>query len=286
MSRIKFNHVFAVLMLAGAASAFAIPSKYTARAQPQVQRLFAPVAVPARSAAGWAHERLARPAQTDPRDPRAVAAENADLREQVASLGHALAALERLDDERSTVGSLREQCVPVRVIGGDAGFRDGLLLNGSSLDGLAQGQPVLYGNALAGRIERPPGPLGAQVRLITDRGMRVDASFGRFAPNKVTGKPEWKPIQTSPVLIEGAGNGTLRCATDLTMTELQSDTVKLAAGDWVVLEDNEWDERVHGRLLGRVTRVAPQNAAPLYADIRIEPAKSLARLREVMVLTK
>ncbi|CAA9440704.1 MAG: hypothetical protein AVDCRST_MAG64-4147, partial [uncultured Phycisphaerae bacterium] len=96
MSRIKFNHVFAVLMLVSAVCAFAVPSRYTTKAQPQVQRLFTPVSAPTRSVASWAHTRLARPEPTNPRDPTVLGAENRDLLERIAALEHELAMLRRL----------------------------------------------------------------------------------------------------------------------------------------------------------------------------------------------
>jgi cell shape-determining protein MreC len=286
-SRIKFNHVFAALMLLSAVGAFAVPQRYTTKLQPQVQNLFSPVARPVRSVAGWAHDRLATPAAPDPRDPGVLAAENESLRQEIATLYYRVATLERINEERAAVGDLRQVCTPVAVDGDDtSGSRRGLLLRGSTLDGLAQGQPVLYGYSIAGRIERAPGLLGAQVRLVTDPGMRVSAVFARLLVDEATGKLRLTPLKTSPVLVEGLGDGAMRCATALTVAELEAEDVKLHAGDWVLLEDNEWDERVQGRLLGRVARVARQNAAPLYADIRIEPTKNLSRLREVMVLTK
>lgn len=283
MSSIRFNHVFAALMLISGLSAFVIPEKYVVRAQPQVQSLFVPVAAPARAAAGWIHGRLAPPAPADTRDARTLAAENDELRQQNAGLVHELAALRRINDDREDVGKWRHACTPIKVLGADPAVRDGLLLRGSTADGLRQGQPVLYGNSVAGKIERAPGLLGAQARLVTDPGMRVGAYFGRFTSDK-TGKPRWRRLTTSAALVEGIGNGAMRCATDLTMQEVKA--TGLRPGDWVVVEDIEWDERVHGRQLGRVARVAPQNAAPLYADIRIEPTKNLMLLREVMVLTE
>lgn len=285
-SRIKFNHVFAVLMLVSAVCAFVVPTRYTTEILPQVQSLFAPVARPVRSAAGWVHDRLAKLEAPDPRDPNALAAENELLRQEIATLHHQLAALLQLNEERAAVGSVRDQCIPVAVEGDDtSASRSGLMLRTSTMEGLKQGQPVLYGFSIAGRIERPPGLLGAQVRLVTDRGMRVGAVFARLTVDEA-GKTKRQPLPTSPVLVEGVGDGAMRCATALTIAELEAESVKLRAGDWVLLDDNDWDDRVQGRLLGRIVRVAPQTAAPLYADIRIEPTKNLSRLREVMVLTK
>jgi hypothetical protein len=72
----------------------------------------------------------------------------------------------------------------------------------------------------------------------------------------------------------------------LTMEEVNAESVQLRPGDWVLLDDREWDERVHYRPIGKVVRVEKQAASPLYADIRIEPMTILTQLNEVMVLTK
>jgi len=57
MSWVRFNHVFAALLILSALSAFVIPERYTTKAQPQLQGLFYPVAKPAR-AIGEASEHI------------------------------------------------------------------------------------------------------------------------------------------------------------------------------------------------------------------------------------
>ena len=281
MSAIKFNHVFILLMLISALAAFVIPERYVVRAQPQVQGLFMPVASPVRSAAGWVHQRVARPESPDVRDARALAADNDALRQRNLMLEHALEELQRIHVDRAKLGRVLEACTIVKVVAPDAGTRQSLQIQGSTLDGIADGMFVLHTGGVAGRISRPPGLMGAQVRLITDRGMRVTASFRR-----ITKGPDGslsRRVDTPAAVVEGTGDGAMRCL-GLTMEEVTK--AGLAPGDWAVVEDRDWDERVHGNRLGRVTSIRPQISAPLFAEIRVEPARNLLRLRDVMVLSK
>ncbi len=285
MSAIKFQHVFVALLVLSFSSAFFIPAKYTTRVQPQVQSLFLPVARPVRLVAGWVSGRIVRPETLDTRDAGVLAEENDALRLELVAMMQTIAELQKRDAERGLVGRIREFCTPVGVVGADPGAgREALLLNGSSLQGLKENQVALYGGSIAGIIETPPGLAGAQLRLITDNGFRVGAFFGRTGTN-ADGKVTFQRLESMPpALIEGVGGGAMRCATDVTMDDVHASG--LQAGDWVVVEEADWDSRLQGRRLGKVVRVAPRTTAPLYADIRIEPTTNLLRLREVMVLTK
>ena len=275
MSAIKFNYVFAVLLLLAGLSAFAIPERYTVRAQPQVQGVFMPVASPVGRAAAWAHARLAKPEPQDVRDLRTLATANDQLMQENVFLRHQLEELQRINADRQTLGKDRDAFTPVPVVGPDAGGRQSLLLKGSTLDGLREGMFVMHTSGVAGLITRPPGLLGAQVRLITDRGLRVTAYFRK--PGQTL------RAETPPAVVEGTGDGAMRCL-GLTVEEIHK--AKLAPGDWVVLEDKDWDDRLHGKRLGKIVAITPLASAPLYAEIRVEPMKNLMMLREVMVLTK
>jgi hypothetical protein len=281
MSWIRFNHVFAALLVLSALCAFVIPERYTTRAQPQIQGLFYPIARPARAIAGSIYGRVSKPDSPDSRDAKTLRIENEELRQELASLYRLVEDMQEREGQRASMGPIRQQCTVVKVVGGDgAASRDGLNLQGSTIEGLKQGQTVLCPLGIVGRIERPPGVAGAQVRLITDRGMRVGAYVGRL--NHETNHVE--PIRTSPPLIEGIGDGAMRCATMLTKEEVEA--VNLQAGDWVLLDDRDWDDRVRTRPLGKIVHVGQQAAAPLYADIRIVPMVNFRQLDEVMVLTK
>jgi cell shape-determining protein MreC len=227
--------------------------------------------------------RVNKPDPTDTRDAVALREENAELRQELAGRLRELEEMRLREGERAKLGRLRDLCTPVKVVGDDtSASREGLMLQGSTIEGLKQGQVVLVPAGIVGKIDRPPGLAGAQVRLITDRGVRIGAYFGRL--NTQTNRVE--PLRTSPPLIEGTGDGAMRCATMLTMEEVNAESVQLRPGDWVLLDDREWDERVHYRPIGKVVRVEKQAASPLYADIRIEPMTNLTQLNEVMVLTK
>ena len=283
MSAIKFNHVFILLMLVSALAAFVIPERYVVKAQPQVQGLFMPVASPVRTSAAWVHARVVRPEPQDVRDARALAAENDALRQQNVALQHALEELRRIVVDRANLGDVVAACTAVRVVGPDAAAgRQSLQLQASTLDGVGDGMFVLHTGGVAGVIVRPPGLMGAQVRLITDRGMRITAHFRRFAKD-AKGQLVNTRLDSPAAVVEGTGDGAMRCL-GLTMEQVQK--AGLAPGDWAVLEDKEWDERLHGYRLGRVTAIRPQTAAPLFAEIRVEPSKNLLRLWDVMVLTK
>jgi hypothetical protein len=120
------------------------------------------------------------------------------------------------------------------------------------------------------------------VRLITDPGVRIEAYFGNSTFDE-NGKPGFERVETPAVLVEGIGQGAMRC---MFLTMEQAEKGGIRQGTWVVVEDKEWDSRLYGRPLGQVVRIERQPTAPLYADIRIEPVTMLTRLREVMVLTK
>jgi cell shape-determining protein MreC len=281
MSWVRFNHVFVALLVLSALSAFVIPERYTAKAQPQLQGLFYPVAKPARALGAAISGRVSKPDPTDTRDAATLREENAELRQELEARLRELEEMRLREGERAKLGRLRDLCTPVKVVGGDtAASREGLMLQGSTIEGLKQGQVVLVPAGIVGKIDRPPGLAGAQVRLITDRGVRVGAYFGRL--DTKTNRVE--PLRTSPPLIEGTGDGAMRCATMLTMEEVEA--VKLRAGDWVLLDDRDWDERVHYRPIGKIVRVEKKASSPLYADIRIEPMTNLTQLNEVMVLSK
>jgi hypothetical protein len=282
MSAIKFQHVFGALLIFSALCAFVIPERFTTRAQPQVQSLFQPVSRPVGSLAGWVHDRVGKAPPTDGRDVQTIAEENESLRQQFVALSHAYNELLRRNAEWEKLGDLREACNAVSVVGTDTGDRESLQVKATTFDGLRTGQFALYPRGIVGYIERPPGMLGAQIRLITDPGVRVEGYFCNTVKDDA-GQLAFERVQI-PIIVEGVGRGAMQCRTAITMEQVTAN--KIAVGTWAVVEDKEWDTRLHGRPLGKVVRVEPRPSAPLLADIRIEPVASLTRLREVMVLTK
>jgi cell shape-determining protein MreC len=140
--------------------------------------------------------------------------------------------------------------------------------------------PVVYGYGLVGRISRA-SPAGAQVRLITDVGVRVTGDFGRFV--RVGDHDEFQKTATQVPLIEGIGKGSM-IVRNLDLKEVVS--VGLQEGDWAVLNDIDWPMILARMQVGRIVSIRPRPDAPLKAEIKLQPMKNLAELREVQVMTR
>jgi cell shape-determining protein MreC len=289
MLQLRFNHVFVGLMGIAALSAFAVPPSLSNRGRAAVQNVFAPVARPTRVIAGWLHDRFAHPAPVDdaaPGDaPRTLAQlrdENHQLKLLTVNLTVELQKLREVNAERESVGAdIRDFCTPFQVMGADTGVRASLSIQGTSLDEMTSGMPVLFGGELVGRIDRV-GVGGAQVQLVTDAAFRVTGAFARFATNS-SGQVECVSVAAPPVLVEGTGKGAM-LITRLSLRDVKESGLK--EGDWVVLADDDapW-QGMRGRRLGRIASIAPRRNAPLHAEIRVQPRFNLMQLREVMVLT-
>jgi hypothetical protein len=283
MSHIRFNHVFFVLMLLAVVLAFFSP-RVSERAQAQLQTLFVPIARPIHSMAGWSHDKVAPTTIRDdasphqPRDLGEVLRENSDLRMQILTLNGELEKLKELNADRSKLGDLRSRCTPVEVVAGDSGARESLLLSGGSTAGLRDGMPVLCPDGVVGRLTRT-GLTSARVKLITDKGTKVQVALARF--EKDTGGVTKMSTVTYPDCIAiGQGQGQM-VVMHQPWQELSA-TVK--PNDWAVLNDPDWS-RLSYRV-GRVSSIDPQPGAPGFGQIHIESVVELSMLREVMVLTK
>ena len=126
------------------------------------------------------------------------------------------------------------------------------------------------------------GNLGAQVRLITDIGSRISGQFGKFQLQP-DGNASFTPIATNEPLVEGRGHG-LMAITNITKKEV--DDARLAAGDWVVLNDRDmWPATVNGQRLGQIVTIQKLPKSPLHAEILLKPLVNFDTLREVMVVT-
>lgn len=278
MSNIKFNHVFAVLLALSALSAFVIPPRYTDKALPQVQSVFAPVSVPARRAGTWAHERLAPRKSRDTRDVEAVKAENELLRGLVIKLQSEVDFEQKRNAQWARLGSLKDRCLPVEVAGADAGARDSLALAGSTLERVRDGCVGLYPGGAAGQIQGRAGVAGAQLRLITDRGFKVRGHFVRMGKDL---RPQ--RLGQAIVLFEGVG-GALVVRPPLSEADVRG--LGLQVGDTAVAEERDWPSDLVGQQLGAVTRIEPKRDAAGFVEIRVEPPTNLEMLREVMVLVR
>src|SRR5687768_10286637 len=180
MSYIKFNQVFGFLLVLSALSAFVIPPKYTNKALPQLQAAFSPVSRPARSAGQWVHARVSQKESPDKRNAEDVKAENQLLRERNAWLEAQLEVERQRNAQWARLGSLKDRCVSVDVAGSDAGPRDSLALEGSTLEQVEDRDVALYPGGIAGQIQGRVGIAGAQLRLITDKGFKVRGHFVRL----------------------------------------------------------------------------------------------------------
>jgi cell shape-determining protein MreC len=279
MAQIKFNHVFAGLMGLSVVTAFFLPQKQANRAHPEVQALFAPVAIPAGAAARWFHNRISPDISPDRRAAVDISRENIALWSENSRLTRQLQDLQEREQERSRLGSIKDLCTPFRVIGGDPGPRESLQILGSSLEGLRDKMYVLYGDGgIAGQIQRA-GLAGAQVQLITDQGFRVRAKFIRF--QVVDGQPRSVTVDAPQVVVVGSGKNRM-----VIRGPSRDQVTTVAVGDAVVLDESDWPSYLKGRYIGHVTAIGKRPDAPQFAEITVEPRETLLRLREVMVITK
>jgi hypothetical protein len=265
-------------------SAFILPARITSRVPASVANIFRPVASPTHAIAGWVHNKFAarRPRDGEspdqPRVPGEVFLENTELRILVASLkGQLFQAQERLA-ERAKVGEVLPFCTPFSVVAGDSAGRDSLMLAGSSFDGVAEDQAVLYSGGIAGRISRA-GIGEARVRLVTDPNFTAEVSFARFV--YVDGKPDLQQLSQEKKVVRGLGNGKLATRVD---TKFKDET-HLTAGDWATLNDGEWAPVIRGYRVAQVSEVVPAKEAGWF-NVTLKPNQELRRLDEVMVLNK
>jgi cell shape-determining protein MreC len=282
MSRVRFNHFFFVLMFLACISAFVVPQRYTDKAEPQIQGLFAPVALPARWAGNLLQRRIGPAEQGDTRPVAAIQEQNDYLTQQNAWLTQELDEMRKLNDERDRVGvDIRKRCTPVSVIGSDSGNRDSLAVGASSLQGLKDGMCVLYSGGIVGKLQRT-GLGGGQVQLVTNKGFSLTAYFGTFEQG-ADGSRQFIRLYKDAVLVRGNGDGTMVCDM-ISMAKAAEDGIR--AGDWVMLDDPDWPPDLQHRRIGKITSVDKRPGYPLFAEIRIRPESDLKKLKEVMILTK
>ena len=287
MASSRLGRWFPVAIGLSLASAFVVPPRFTTPVRASVQGVFAPVSIPARAIAGAAYRRTHADRVTDdgsadgPRQAEVVVAENHALRAALASLEVKFEQLSQVDADRKLVGNIRPLCRPAEVTGADSsGLREALTVSG--IDGSAVSRPVVHGTDLVGRVEAA-GLTGAAVRLVTDPGFSFTARLARYVTDPGGGVALSFVTRLHP-LVQGIGHGAMAIRNTVTMA--QAADARLAVGDLVLLDDLEWQPNVQGFTAGRVTAITPQSTAPIFADIRVEPAVNLLRLNEVMVVVK
>jgi len=300
----RSNHFFYGLLGLSFLTAFVVPARFTTPGIQQLQGVFAPVSRPIRYLAAWIYNRTHQPAVVDDRSPltlRPIATvyeENHQLLTALASLQIKFDQLSQLNADRQSVGDIRPLCKPATVTGSEvSGLREGLTIRVGSSSVSLLNRPVIRGNPsqsplpcdLVGRIVRN-GPAGAQVRLITDPGFVLTARIGRY----VTDSDGHLKLSYDPLihpLVRGIGNNQMAIQSTLSMQQVRDG--KIQRGDVVVLDDHDsqegrdgWPLNIQGFTVGRIVSINPQQNAPLFADIRIEPQTNLMRLTEVMVMVK
>jgi hypothetical protein len=134
---------------------------------------------------------------------------------------------------------------------------------------------------LVGRIYGG-GIAGAEVRLITDKGMGFTVKIGKYVRN-ADGTTSLKFVEHLTPLVQGMGHGQMEIRNTLSVA--QAAEAHLEAGDIVLLDDREkWPAGVQGFKVGRIVSIKKQANAPLVADVLIEPEVDLLHLSSVLVL--
>lgn len=291
MSRLKFHHVFWLLLLLAGGSAFVVQPRFN-RVKAPFLAIFWPVSKPSQWVgstvrARFVHPEVPKVTGADGRalDETEIRHQNEELRGEISSLTAQLEELRQRNAEQELVGVVRPYCTPVSVSASDSGARQSLLLSTAGAGGLSAGAPVLYQQNIVGRVELA-GLGAAQVRLTTDSGFRVSASFRRF---KQDAQGRWQsqrlPAATQLPLVEGDGKGRMWIR-NLDLREVK--TIGLAANDWVVLDDpgQDWPLMLQGYQLGEVADIRPRHDEPLHALIEVRPRANWMQLKRVMVMNR
>ncbi len=276
MSKVKFNHVFTVLLLLSLLSAFVLP-RQTSGARAHIQGIFYPVAKPARTIASTLRGRFDGP--EDKRAASDIVDENERLKLAVSSLTGQMEQLITRVAETEQFGPVGQFCKRVPVMGNDPASRDSLSVQGR-FDVSLLNQPVLYIGGMAGRLERA-GLTGAQVRLVTDRSFSATGRFGTFGTNEL-GLPAFQGKETTPPIVEGVGNGVMMVRN----LEYKEAAEHVTEGMWVALDDQEYPSIIRYQKLGKVVSIKKRPESPLWADIEVRPEWNLMALTKVMVLQK
>jgi hypothetical protein len=291
MPRSRSTHIFWLFMLLSLLSAFVIPPARTQGLKPNIQVLFLPVSWPARGIGHWLAGRRGDDVWNDRRNLDEIKAQNAELRTTVFNLTERLNREMVKSAQREAISAkLRDRGVFVRTAGGDAGTRQTLQLPGPLPSGVADGMYATYSGGVVGIVQNA-GLVGAHVRLVTDVGFRVKCRFARLRKTDI-GRQEMVPIPGVAVVVEGAGNNTLKVfKTGMTMDDVRTlglvdGAGKLAEGVWAYVDDPDWPQVFAGVPVGQIERIAARDEAPLFADITLRPATNLSRLREVLVVPK
>jgi hypothetical protein len=289
MGRFRSQNLFYGLMTIAFVMAFMLPARLSGKFRPQLGIVFSPVS---RAAAGVARMISGRtqitPAANDHRNDDALRLDNEALRAEVARLISQLNESARRDSELANLGNLNGLCVIAQVAGADTSGRESITLVGRSLLGVKPGMYALTREGLVGRVDSVSAG-SAQVRLITDPGVRLKCRFSTFNNGVPT------PAPLPQMLVEGRGDGVLTVRR-IKLSDLRLDNSlqpadpsippALQPGDYCMLEDADCPLALQGVRLGRVESIYPSPGGRLMADVMIRPVVNLKRLPEAMVLNQ
>lgn len=288
MAAIKFNHVFWLLMVGGVASSLALKPTTADALRAPIALLFAPVSEPVTKGSLWLNERIdsgKKPTVPGTRTFDELDAENATLRNQLASLSAQLDELKQLNTDRAMMGDVRNRAVPARVLGADAGIKQMLHIAAPTDAPLSEGMPVISARGLVGRLT---GGIkgGARVLLTTDRESKVQCAFVRFVRDPNTGRLVAQDLPSPAPLVTGTGTASdspLRIL-NLSMKNVQESGVK--QGDAVVVNDPDYPVHLRGFTVATVTEIRQSKSNPLFAEILLDPPSDFRRLKEVMIVNQ
>jgi cell shape-determining protein MreC len=221
---------------------------------------------------------------SNPRPPQTILEENRQLRTALTMLSVKFEQLSRLNEDRQLVGEdIRPLCTPATVTGADSsGVRESLTITTAGFGGLKNDMPVVYAHELVGRVARA-GIGGSQVRLITDPGFPFTARIYRYRTD-ADGQIVQERVEGLQPLVQGVGHGQMSIRSNISMAQVKE--LRIAVDDMVLLDDRDWPANIQGFFAGHIKEIHPQQNAPLFAEIRVEPASDLMKLREVMVMVK
>jgi cell shape-determining protein MreC len=284
MRQLTFNKVYIGLLTIALISALVVPKPISSSATAGLARFFAPVSWSVRLVIGPVYRRL-HPEPLDiesptgvPRTYQQIAQENRELRVALANMTEENRRLQEINGQREALGPLKQYARMMRVVGTDTSQRRSLSLQGN-IEGLRAGMAVLYIGGLVGKLDRIGWAGGAQVQLVTDRGFRIGARFGRI----IAGEARYQPIGEFACVVSGNGRSGM-VARNVQMKALSE--AGLVVGDWAVVADADFPAGLQGYRIGQVTAIRPSRSSPLFAEIDLKTQENLELLPEVMVLVR
>ncbi|GFO54615.1 cell shape-determining protein MreC [Geomonas sp. Red276] len=184
------------------------------------------------------------------------------LNERIVANNEAILANERLKALLDLKGTINSPSIAVSVIGEDssAWFKT-LVVDRGSMDGLAEGMPVVAAGGVVGRLVKV-APHSSRVLLLTDHASAMAAIIQRSRARGV---------------VRGAGGG--RCSMEFTVKE---EDVKV--GD-TVITSGIGGVFPKGLPIGEVTMVK-KGQYGVFQTIEVRPAVNIGKLEEMLVLIR